>query len=447
MQWVEIEARNAQFGDKRLKDRFIQLVRSISKYPNTSLPLASGSWNATKAAYRFFSNDRVHSNAIYETHQQATIERMRSYDVVLAVQDTTTFNFTSLKKTKGLGSIGKDGSFGFFLHTSMVVTTKGLPIGILARKSWAREAEKKNKAQNKTKPIEEKESYRWIELMEQSTKQVPPSTRVVMVGDRESDIVELFAYAKEHNHEFLVRATHNRKLENSDNLSLDEVKQAPVLGSVSVTIPRANGRKERKATLELRSTLVTIQVPRYKATSMESPVMTVIHAREVGVPKGEKPLEWFLLTSLPVQTSRDAFRYVTWYTYRWRIERYHYILKSGCQVEELQLETQERLEKAIAVYSIVAWRLLWLTYFPRQSPNEPCTIVLSEEEWKALSITIHRSPISPDEPPIIATAVRWIAQLGGFLGRKSDGEPGAKVLWRGLQRLQDLTLMWSTLRP
>jgi hypothetical protein len=153
------------------------------------------------------------------------------------------------------------------------------------------------------------------------------------------------------------------------------------------------------------------------------------------------------LTSLPVQTSRDAFLYVTWYTYRWRIERYHYILKSGCQVEELQLETQERLEKAIAVYSIVAWRLLWLTYFSRQSPNEPCTIVLSEEGWKALYITIHRSPIPPDEPSTIAAAVRWIAQLGGFLGRKSDGEPGAKVLWRGLQRLQDLTLMWNTLRP
>ena len=154
-----------------------------------------------------------------------------------------------------------------------------------------------------------------------------------------------------------------------------------------------------------------------------------------------------LLTTLPVATFEEALQCLTWYTYRWRIERYHFILKSGCQVEKLQLETRDRLMRALAVYSMVASRLLWLTYHARQTPDAPCTVALSDSEWKALYAATHKTTILPDCPPDLQTAVLWIARLGGFLARKGDGQPGVKVLWRGFRRLQDLTTMWEIFNP
>ena len=167
--------------------------------------------------------------------------------------------------------------------------------------------------------------------------------------------------------------------------------------------------------------------------------------REESPPDGEQPVEWMLLTTLPITTLEEGLQCLTWYTYRWRIERYHYILKSGCQIEKLQLETKDRLMRALAVYSIVASRLLWLTYQARETPEAPCTVVLSDSEWQSLYAATHRTTVLPDRPPNIRIAILWIAQLGGFLGRNHDGDPGLKVLWRGFRRLEDLTTMWELL--
>lgn len=166
-------------------------------------------------------------------------------------------------------------------------------------------------------------------------------------------------------------------------------------------------------------------------------------AEEAHPPPGVPPLCWLLLTTMPVPDFATARQYVQWYSARWLIERYHYVLKSGCRVEALQLETAERLERALATYAVVAWRLLWLTYEARRQPQAPCTVVLDAHEWHALACTIQRTPTPPMVAPTLAEAVRWIAQLGGFLGRRHDGDPGAKTLWRGLQRLHDIAATWQ----
>ncbi|NES70158.1 MAG: IS4 family transposase, partial [Okeania sp. SIO2D1] len=200
----------------------------------------------------------------------------------------------------------------------------------------------------------------------------------------------------------------------------------------------------RKAALTIRYTTVTLQPPQNRAKKEQLAPLTLqaILVKEVEAPTEIEPISWLLLTTLKITSIEDVNKYVQWYSYRWLIERYHYVLKSGCGMEKLQLETAQRLEMALATYSIVAWRLLWLTYLARCSPTSSCEQVLEPLEWQVLYGTIHQQLYPHSRPPTLAEVVNWIAQLGGFLGRKGDGSPGVKVLWRGLSRLHDLVKGW-----
>jgi Transposase DNA-binding/Transposase Tn5 dimerisation domain len=438
------ECGSALFGDHRLTKRLVNILTSLFENQEQSLPSSCGSWSETKAAYRFFDNERVTSDEIYASHRRATLERINEQPVILSIQDTTTLNYTLHRATTGLGSIGQSGLSGFFLHTSMALTTLGIPLGILKDVFWVRN---QDDVPSKNNPIEQKESYKWIKSLKESTQDIPSSTKVITIGDRESDIYDLFVEASELNQEFIVRASHNRNIKNSGEKLLDSVNAAPVIGQIEITIPRAGERRERIARVEFRTIKATISAPKNrKKEGLPDQTINVIHVCEVDTPIGEKKIEWFLLTNLPVITEKDASCYLRWYSYRWRIERYHYILKSGCKIEELQLETQERLQKAIAVYSIVAWRILWMTYQSRETPDSPCTVILSENEWKALCVYTNKTNKVPSKPPTIKEATRLIAKLGGFLGRRHDGDPGVKVLWRGFRRLEDLTKMWKAMK-
>lgn len=440
LNWAMKECGSALFGDYRLTKRLVNIATSLFENQEQSLPAACGSWSETKAAYRFFSNERVTSNEIYSSHRRATLERVNEHPIILSVQDTTTLNYTLQRTTTGLGPIGQPGLSGFFLHTSMALTTSGIPLGILKDYFWVRS---QNGISYKYKSTEEKESYKWITSLKESVQNIPPTTRIVTIGDRESDVYDLFVEANELKQEFIVRANHNRKIKNSDEKLFDIVKKTPAIGQIDITVPRAGDRKERVARVKFRTAQVVLPPPHNrKKEVLPDQIVNIIHVCEVDPPEGEKKIEWFLLTNMPVTTKEEAVRYLRWYGYRWRIERYHYILKSGCQIEELQLETQERLQKAIAVYSIVAWRILWLTYQARDTPDSPCTVILSEDEWKALWVSTKKTDIPPD-PPTIREVTRLIAKLGGFLGRRRDGDPGVKVLWRGFRRLEDLTRMWK----
>ena len=271
---------------------------------------------------------------------------------------------------------------------------------------------------------------------------------MVTIADQEGDIYDLFALPRRPGSEFLIRACHDRCVDHPARRLWAAIRQAPPGGTLTVEVPRGDDRPGRRATLTLRWLSLGIAPPQDRAGRAALPTVPVqaLLAEEAAPPPDTEPICWLLVTTLPIADARAARRYVRWYTYRWRIERYHFVLKSGCRVEALQLGTAERLERALATYCIVAWRLLWLTYQARETPDDPCDAVLAPHEWQALWCTVHRTPQPPAHPPSLKEAVRLIARLGGFLGRRGDGAPGVKTLWRGWRRLEDIAATWLVAR-
>lgn len=439
--WAIQECGRAEFGDGRVTQRFIKVVSALAEHPNASLVQAAESWGEAKGIYRFFNNARVFSDRILLSHRKASVGRIREQKIVLVAQDTTTLSFNTLRATRGLGPVGPADSRGFFLHSSLAMDVDGVPQGLLTARFWARDSEEP----------QEKESRRWVETVREVRGIVPEDTRVVVVGDRESDIFSVFAEARKVGADVLVRATHNRKLEGEWPDLAAAVQQAQLLGTMEITVPRGHEHPERAATLALHVQEVRLQPPR-ELRGAEPVTMTVVCASEIDPPPGEKPVGWVLLTTLQAATAAEAAIAVRWYSYRWRVERFHYTLKSGCQIEKLQLETQRRLENAIATYCIVAWRVLHFAYVARDKPDAPCTLVFTDAEWKGLYLAIYRKAFAagmqmPADPPKLSTAVIWLGRLGGFLARKNDGMPGVKVLWRGFQRLEIFTAAWIAAHP
>lgn len=453
--WAFFEVVQSDVGDERLSKRLARMVAALTVNPTCSLPEACQTWADTKAAYRFLENEEIEPAAILSGHRLSTLQRMSRHPVVLAIQDTTTVNFSGHPATKGLGPIGgrraphhQDSAQGFFVHSCLAVTPSGTSLGLLGQKQWVRgggegDAGDKGKPDASPPVANEKESARWTEMLKASTKGLPAKTKVITITDREGDFYDLFAAAVEFNQDILVRATHNRHLARKQGRLWGVLDKAKIVGTMVAEIPRADSRPSRTATLELRAAWVRIPSPKVVTPLTLSAVL----AREVSPPAGQQPIEWRLLTTLTVVSLEDARTCVEFYTKRWLIERFHYTLKSGCQVEKLQLESADRLQRAMSVYSIVAWRLLYLTYVARVDPTAPCIRFLSDSEWKALFCQIHRTNRLPETPPSIATALLWIAKLGGFLARKRDGKPGVQVIWRGYRRLQDMAALWEILHP
>lgn len=443
--WVVRELGLAVFGDARLTARVLHLARDVAAHPALSLAsLYASDWASLKAAYRFFDHPKVTPAKLLEPHQAATWERCAAERIILIAQDTTYFNFTSHPATAGMGPIGPGTEQGFLLHSALALSTEAVPLGFVGQIAWARDPETRNKsAQRKQRPIEEKESFRWLHIQQQIAARIPDGTQSVLMGDRESDIYDLFAAPRNPRQELLVRGAWDRRLTDPPEQHLWAAAEgAPVIGSMTTTVPRKPGQRERLATLELRTTVVPLARPAHRSTTTPlAPPMTVVWARELAPPDAGPPIDWLLLTSLPVTTETDAARIVTWYSYRWRIERFHFTLKTGgSHVESLQLETRERLERAIALYSVVAWRLLWMTYHVRVDPDQPSHVAFSLAEIAVLErLAATQKPARPaDQRLTLRDAVRAMAKLGGFLGRKSDGEPGVKTLWRGYHQLQVL---------
>ena len=330
---------------------------------------------------------------------------------------------------------------------------KGQPLGLLTQAFVERPlGQPAHTPQEMRKlPIEEKESYRWLQALAQTCKLAPAGVQVVTVCDREADIYDLFALAQEQQASLLVRAADNRRLQDDAVKHLwSKVEQQPLQGELSVQITGNDQRKDRQATVTIRYCTVNLRPP-WRPEQKKLPVVALqaILVREEHPPANlaelgdHEPIEWLLLTNTPVSHFDAALQVVTWYCCRWQIEVFHKILKSGCRVEECLLQTAQRLQNYIALMGVVAWRLHWLTYLNRTAPDLPCTQILTTVEWQALYMRIHKTTQFPQTPPTVRQAVRWIAQLGGFLGRKSDGEPGVTTIWRGWQRLQDLAATWE----
>lgn len=404
------------------------------------MPQASESAAESQSIYRFWANPTVRVSAIVNSHRDGVRARARDYETVLAIQDTTDLNYTSHRQTKGLGFINQTAQQGMKVHSCFAVSGTGAPLGVLHQYCWSRKQASGKRLQRRKTPIAKKESYRWLQGVKAAEEGLAETQHCVHVGDREADIFELFAQPRSDRSDLLIRATHNRKVQHELGYLIPAIEQARVLGHLTIALQRNPKRPPRTAHLELRAMPVILEVPRNhpKPHNLESVTLNAILVEENSVPTdGSPPIRWLLLTSLPIETVEQGVQCVQWYRYRWLIERFHYTLKSGCGIEDLQLETAFRLRKALATYSIIAWRLMWLTYQARLTPEVSCEVVLQPAEWRLLRRKFVPKSRSK-KPPTLRHAMIWIAQLGGFLARKRDGDPGVKTLWRGLTKLHDL---------
>jgi hypothetical protein len=448
--WAEEEFAMVALKDVRLNRRCQALASALEQQPMVPINQACEDWADTKAAYRFMDNPKVSPAAILAPHCQRTVERMKAHSLVLAVQDTTFFNYTPHPQTEGLGEIGKKEQHqrGFGMHTTLALTPHGLPLGLLTQAFFTRPLGEPAHTPNERRklPIEEKESYRWLAAFEQTIALTPEPVQVVTVCDREADIYELFALADKRQASLLVRASADRCLaENKVKHLWDKVERRRRVGELTVEITGNQKHPARQATVSLRFCQVTLKPPARPRPQEKLPpvTLTAILVREEHPPAEiDEPIEWLLLTNTAVRSLEDAVQVVGWYCNRWQIEVYHKVLKSGCTVEACRLQTADRLHNYIALMGVVAWRLHWLTYINRCDPNQPCTVVLTTPEWQALYLRIHKTMTFPKQLPTVHQVIRWIAQLGGFLGRQADGEPGITVMWRGWQRLQDMAATW-----
>ncbi len=440
--WSQQEFEMLDLGDKRLTQRLITVASALSTSPQSAIHAACEDWSATKAAYRLFDNEQVTAEKILSPHFQRTVERLSDHERVFAIQDTTYLDYTHHPLTEGLGPIGTKSQhiYGFVKHTTLVVTASGLPLGCLTDAVWVRDAPKRNRRKANT-PLTEKESYKWIEALNQTQVHTPDGVEVISICDREADIYEFFIQAKDT--PFVIRAAHNRKVDDETGQLRALVQSQPAAGEQLVKIPARGNQPARQATVSIHFTTTTLLPPyRHPALPPQDlpPVdVSVIWVTEVNPPVKAPPLEWLLITNVNVNDFDQASQRIRWYSLRWQIEVYFKVLKSGVKVEHCRLQTKDRLLRYIALMSVIAWRLYWLTMYNRHAPDAECTSVLTDDEWKALYCITHKTTALPNKLPTVAQVTVWIAKLGGFLARKSDGVPGVTVIWRGWQRLNDIS--------
>lgn len=448
--WAEEEFGRADLGDARLARRLMGIARDFFGKPQANIPQACGSRARAKAAYRFFDHPDVKMDVVLSSHIEATRDRVRSHPVVLAVQDTTTLDYTAHPATDGLGPLQSidELSAGLLVHDTMAFAVDGTPLGLLDLQCWARDGSTQGQAERRKRlPVEQKESAKWLRSYRKvaEAQRRAPDTLIVSVGDREADIYDLFAEAARDpsGPKLLVRAERSRGRKVEQKLLWDHMARQPVAGFLDIPLPRRGSRPARVAQLAIRFAAVTLEPP--KASAHPPVPVWAVYAHEVhdDTQIVDDPLSWMLLTTVETTSHEHACERLAWYTKRWGIEVYHRTLKSGCRIENRQLGTAKRLEACLAVDLVVAWRVYHLARAGRETPDLPCTVYFQDAEWKALVGFVNRNPIPPAEPPTLRQAMRMVAGLGGFLGRKGDGEPGAQTIWLGLQRLDDITAAWT----
>lgn len=411
-----------------------------------------------KGTCRFFDNENVKAQELIKPHILQTQKRMERYEYVFAVSDTCYINYNNLKKTAGLGSIGRyrtevNHSQGIITHVTYAVSPDGLPLGILAVKAWTRPAEGYGPD---GRPKENKESRRWTEQMLEASKVYPAKTKMIYVADRESDIYELFEKAREHGIEVVVRSKHDRKVKGDglhvkNTLSREEAK-----GRININVNGANNKK-RKAALDVKSSEVDVFRPGNEgkgAANRKYEKLNGISVEENNPPSEKEKIQWYLLTTLPAGTIEQCAEVVDTYKERWKIELLFKVMKSGCSVEDCRLQNADRIIRYLFIMFVMAWKLAWKVYINRTDPSGSYSLVVTELEYKTLWLIRNRNGIKRGEcgkdPPVSAPwtvrdTVRAIAHIAGFNGRKRDGEPGMQKIWEGWIKLQNATLATEVL--
>jgi hypothetical protein len=468
--WVEEEFATADLGDQRLNERLRLIARRLSEKPEQSVASVMRGSAELHGAYRFFDHDNSSAQKVFAPHREATLLRARQFPRVLMVQDTTELDYTTQKTLKGVGPLAEGPRTGFFAHNHVLFSAEGLALGVWGSDFFGREPEEIGKTDTRKKrPIEDKESQRWLAGYQSACDLAGklPDTQVVNCSDREGDIFEVFdAWARALEQggrpaEWLVRSSHNRCM-NTEKSPFPKIHThvagQPSGGTLSLNVKarvqnkKVKGgsrikhqRSKRMATLELRWTSVVLKPPYRKDRKLNVIEVHIVRATEINPPEGEDPIDWILLTSLPVGSFEEACEIIRLYQVRWQIEVFHRVLKSGCRVEELQLKDARRVFVAVALYMVVAWRVFYLMKLGRSAPELPCDLVVEEDEWKTLRAMCGGGGEADAKAPPLGWFVKKVAELGGHLSRKGDGPPGAQVLWRGLSRLRDFTLAWQIL--
>ena len=455
--WMDRELAGCKFKDVRLGKRFRKLFEQLSDGVGESIPLVCQDWANAKAAYRFFSNERVSEEEILAGHFQSTRERfLAESEPMLILHDTTEFSFKR-EDIRPIGMLnkgvaGKDNqgrprhytSCGILMHSSLVVTAEGLPLGLAAIKFWTRDKFKgtnalKSKVNPTRVPIERKESIRWLENLRQSTALLNRPEHCVHIGDRESDIYELFCTAQQAGTHFVVRSCVDRLAGQDDHTIAEEMKKVAVQGVHRIEVRNKKGELD-KAVLELKYRRLRVLPPVGKQKQYPELTLTVIYAQERGTPQDREKIDWKLITDLPVSSRTEAVQKLEWYALRWKIEMFHKILKSGCKAEESKLRTAERLVNLISVFCILAWRIFWMTMINRSSPEAPPELALTTTEIRLLDQLVKDKSHKSTQKKSISSYLIKVARLGGYLARASDPAPGNTVMWRGMSRLIDIEL-------
>ena len=449
------ELNGIDLGDKRLNKRSKHLVEALAANPEASINAASDGWGDTAAAYRFFDNPAVTPEAILRPHREATIRRMREHPVVLLVQDTTELDYTA-HPPKDARCLNTAERFGLYAHTHLAVTPEKLILGVVGVDYFDRAPETLGKSDERsTLPIEQKESFRWLEGYRLACQLAAdsPGKQIVSVADREADIYDIFVDAQEQSGpraDFIIRAKVARcTLERDPSAGAaayckvrDEVSASKRLTTLTLDLCETPKRKARIAQLEVRALTVAVKPP-HERSYLPSVTINVVLVEEVGGPGDGTDVSWLQLTNLPIDTVADVQKVIEYYVARWAVEIYFRTLKTGCRVEEIQLETQARLKNCLALYAIIAWRVLYLTYLNRTCPTLPCTVVFEESEWKSVWLVVAKKPL-PQKPPELAEMLRLLTQLGGYNNRAGEAPPGPQPMWIGLRRMADFAQAWQT---
>ena len=442
---MENEFSGLDCNSSRLEKRFIRTMETLSKQPDKSIWSCSENRAEAKAIYRLLNNESLNREEILKAHREATVRRIAQQGgTILAVQDTTSLNYSNHEKTEGIGYIS-DKTLGVNIHSCLAVSAEGLALGILDQRHYSRAQAKDSSRSHdgkKARALEEKESYRWVKTLKASTVGLPEGVKAITVCDREGDMYELLDAAETEGQLFLIRVAQNRMTADSRKV-LDAIRKERCMGKAKITIPRDSRRnlKEREGILQIRYERYEIKRPRmlYRNKALKDSLeISVIYAKEENPPEGVEAIEWFLMTNEPVETVQAAYEKVFYYTQRWKIERFHYVLKSGCAVEKLQERSMEKTTLLVLMYSVIAVCIMNMTHISRIRPEEPCTIFFEEEEWKVLYCTANKTKETPLKPYNIQEAVTYLGRLGGPKRAPSDGPPGVKAVWQGLSTLNTL---------
>lgn len=460
MSWVESEFETLNLGDHRLNRRAISVTEGLGLAPGRTIPQAFLSRSEIKATYNLFDNALVSAEKLLAPHIEKTVERIKEYPVVLLLSDTSEIDYSSKKTMEGKERLSNKKE-GLWLHATIAVTPERLTLGIVDANFWSRSPEVAEdsstyRTSRDKAPIEEKESYRWLQSYVKSCDiaRDATETQVINITDREGDIIEIFEAAMEEKKKgehanFIIRSQHDRIIEEEDserkevNRKLRQrLRESPPLGEIEFTIPPTEKRKGRKVKQQIKALAVTLK-PKGKRLKIK---VNAIMAIEENPPEGEDPLVWIFITDLLITDFECVVKVIRYYLCRWEIELFFKVLKSGCKIEERQLQTTERMKNLISIFMVLSWRVMFTMMLGRVCSDMSAGDLFESAEWKSVCKILDRKKALPRSPPRLGDFIIMVAILGGYVPGKETAPPGVKVMWKGMARMIDFAIAWEAFR-